>query len=110
MVDVTLENADEDDQETFFTVKEVHATISGFNYQLSKNKTWFATWFAKPLLRAFIQVRKEGQDTADEDSAIFRPRSRHKLLNIFVLPTSGCMVFNNVLSPQQTRSRALPTS
>jgi len=56
MVDVTLENADEDDQETFFTVKSVEATISGFDYQISNNSKWFATWFAKPFLRAFIQV------------------------------------------------------
>jgi len=58
MVDVTLENASEDDQETFFTVKDVQATISGFDYQLSKHEKWFATWFAKPILRAFIKVSK----------------------------------------------------
>jgi len=54
--DVTLENADEDDRETFFTVKKVDVHISGFDYTISKNSKWFATWFAKPLLRAFVQV------------------------------------------------------
>ena len=57
--DVTLDNADEDDQETFFTVRDVKATLSGFDYQLCKHSKWFATWFAKPLLRAFIQVSDE---------------------------------------------------
>ncbi|KAK4684203.1 hypothetical protein P7C73_g5994, partial [Tremellales sp. Uapishka_1] len=53
--DVTLENADEDDRETFFTVKDVTVQISGFDFSISKNSKWFATWFAKPILRAFVQ-------------------------------------------------------
>lgn len=52
--DVTLENADEDDRESFFVVKKVDVSISGFDYKISRNSKWFATWFAKPLLRAFI--------------------------------------------------------
>ncbi|KAL7420693.1 hypothetical protein Q5752_004644 [Cryptotrichosporon argae] len=53
--DVTLENADEDDRETFFTVKDVKVHISGFDFKISKNQRWFATWFFKPVLHAFIQ-------------------------------------------------------
>lgn len=53
--DVTLENADEDDQETFFTVKKVDVNLQDFDFSVSKNKQWFATWFAKPILRAFVK-------------------------------------------------------
>jgi hypothetical protein len=54
--DVTLEPADEEDNETFFTVKDVEVTLDNFDYVLSKNSHWFATWFAKPVLRAFVKV------------------------------------------------------
>jgi len=53
--DVTLENADEDDRESFFTVKGVDVSIEGFDYTLREHEKWFATWFAKPILRAFIK-------------------------------------------------------
>jgi hypothetical protein len=54
--DVTLENADEDDTETFFKVKKVDVKINDFDFTISKNYRWFATWFAQPFLRAFIKV------------------------------------------------------
>ena len=54
--DVTLENADEDDRETFFTVKDVKVQLDDFDFTISKNRQWFATWFAKPVLRAFVKV------------------------------------------------------
>jgi len=53
--DVTLENADEDDRETFFTVKSVSVSISDFDFNIRENNQWFATWFAKPVLKAFIK-------------------------------------------------------
>lgn len=53
--DVTLDTADEDDRESFFVVRDVTVHLSGFDYQLSKHKQWFATWFAKPIIRAFVQ-------------------------------------------------------
>jgi len=53
--DVTLENADEDDRETFFTVKGVSVSISDFDFTIRENNQWFATWFAKPVLKAFIK-------------------------------------------------------
>ncbi|ORY25632.1 hypothetical protein BCR39DRAFT_543419 [Naematelia encephala] len=53
--DVTLENADEEDQETFFTVKSVEVQMPDFDYSISKNSAWFATWFAKPIIRAFVK-------------------------------------------------------
>jgi hypothetical protein len=56
--DVTLEPADEDDSETFFTVHGVEVTLENFDYTLSKNSHWFATWFAKPVIRAFVKVRQ----------------------------------------------------
>jgi hypothetical protein len=31
-------------------------TLDNFDYVLSKNSHWFATWFAKPVLRAFVKV------------------------------------------------------
>lgn len=54
--DVTLENAEEDDRETFFKVNDVHVWLEGFDFQISKNQKWFATWFAKPVLKAFVKV------------------------------------------------------
>lgn len=54
--DVTLENADEGDRETFFTVKKVEVNLEDFDFQISRNRQWFATWFAKPVLRAFVKV------------------------------------------------------
>jgi hypothetical protein len=59
--DVTLEPADEEDNETFFTVKDVEVTLDNFDYVLSKNSHWFATWFAKPVLRAFVKVRRRSR-------------------------------------------------
>lgn len=56
--DVTLENAAEDDQETFFTVKNVEVTISDFDFQVRENDQWFATWFARPILKAFVKVSR----------------------------------------------------
>ncbi|WVF68948.1 hypothetical protein IAT40_003722 [Kwoniella sp. CBS 6097] len=53
--DVTLENANEEDQETFFTVKDVQVWISGFDFEISKNQKWLATWMAKPVLKAFVK-------------------------------------------------------
>ena len=54
--DVTLENASEDDRETFFTVKNVSVTLSGFDFKVRENDQWFASWFAQPILRAFVKV------------------------------------------------------
>ena len=53
--DVTLENADEDDRETFFTVKGVTVNISDFDFKVRENDQWLATWFAKPVLKAFVK-------------------------------------------------------
>ncbi len=54
--DVTLENATEDDRESFFVVKNVDVAIHGFDYQIRQNQKWFATWLAKPALRKFLLV------------------------------------------------------
>ncbi|WWD04803.1 hypothetical protein V865_002874 [Kwoniella europaea PYCC6329] len=53
--DVTLENADEDDQETFFVVKDVQVWISGFDFEIRKNNKWLAAWFARPVIKAFVK-------------------------------------------------------
>ncbi|KAJ9122286.1 hypothetical protein QFC22_001707 [Naganishia vaughanmartiniae] len=53
--DVTLENATEDDRETFFVVKNVDVNIAGFDYQIRQNQKWFATWLAKAPMRAFLR-------------------------------------------------------
>lgn len=53
--DVTLENAGEDDRESFFTVKGVKAAIAGFDYQIRNNDHYLATWFSKAPVRAILQ-------------------------------------------------------
>ncbi|WRT67840.1 uncharacterized protein IL334_004814 [Kwoniella shivajii] len=53
--DVTLENAAEEDQETFFVVKDVQVWISGFDFEIRKNNKWLAVWFAKPVIKAFVK-------------------------------------------------------
>ncbi|WWD18547.1 hypothetical protein CI109_103000 [Kwoniella shandongensis] len=53
--DVTLENAHEDNQETFFVVKDVQVWISGFDFQIREHQKWLATWFAKPVIKAFVK-------------------------------------------------------
>lgn len=62
--DVTLENANDEDRETFFTVKEVHTWITGFDFQLRESKASFAAWFARPVIRAFIRVSLPPSDRA----------------------------------------------
>lgn len=52
--DVTLENADEGDRETFFTVKNVDVSITGFDFQIRNNDHYIATWFAKAPVRAIL--------------------------------------------------------
>jgi hypothetical protein len=59
-LDVTLENADDSDNETFFVVKDVDVKIRDFDFNISKNYRWFATWFAGPFLKAFIKVSQIG--------------------------------------------------
>ncbi|KAK8858640.1 hypothetical protein IAR55_002869 [Kwoniella newhampshirensis] len=53
--DVTLENAHEDNQETFFVVKDVQVWITGFDFQIREHQKWLATWFAKPVIKAFVK-------------------------------------------------------
>ncbi|KAJ9113527.1 hypothetical protein QFC20_001878 [Naganishia adeliensis] len=53
--DVTLENATDDDRETFFVVKNVDVNITGFDYQIRQNQKWLATWLAKAPMRAFLR-------------------------------------------------------
>ncbi|WVR06390.1 hypothetical protein IAU60_003421 [Kwoniella sp. DSM 27419] len=53
--DVTLENATEEDRETFFTVKDVRVWISGFDFDISKNNKWLAVWMAKPVIKTFVK-------------------------------------------------------
>ncbi|WWC62487.1 uncharacterized protein I303_105083 [Kwoniella dejecticola CBS 10117] len=53
--DVTLENANEEDQETFFVVKDVQVWISGFDFEIRKNTKWLAAWFARPVIKAFVK-------------------------------------------------------
>lgn len=55
--DVTLENADEDnDRETFFKVKDVNVSLSDFDFQVRENDKWISTWFARPIIKAFVKV------------------------------------------------------
>ncbi|WWC88740.1 uncharacterized protein L201_003653 [Kwoniella dendrophila CBS 6074] len=53
--DVTLDNASEEDQETFFVVKDVQVWISGFDFEIRKNGKWLAAWFARPVIKAFVK-------------------------------------------------------
>ena len=53
--DVTLENAEDDDRETFFTVKNVDVSLSDFDFNVHDNDHWLATWFSRPILRAFVK-------------------------------------------------------
>ncbi|ORX33457.1 hypothetical protein BD324DRAFT_639861 [Kockovaella imperatae] len=53
--DVTLENAGEDDRETFFTVQNVSLSMSDFTFHVRDNEHWFASWFAQPILKAFVK-------------------------------------------------------
>lgn len=57
--DVTLDNADEDDQETFFKIQDVHVWMNDFDFQIRENNASFAAWFARPIVRAFVKVRSE---------------------------------------------------
>ncbi|RSH91097.1 hypothetical protein EHS25_010273 [Saitozyma podzolica] len=117
--DVTLEPADEEDNETFFTVKDVEVTLDNFDYVLSKNSHWFATWFAKPVLRAFV---KRNLTSALE--AQIGEYLRHADHRMFVLqqraiaatnarPTALNFVravFSDSVFPQKTFGDVKPTS
>ena len=54
--DVTLENASDEDRETFFTVANVSLSMSDFTFTVRNNEQWLASWFAQPILRAFVKV------------------------------------------------------
>lgn len=52
--DVTLENATEDNRESFFVVKDVQVDISDLQYHISKNTSWLL-YFSKPFVSSVIK-------------------------------------------------------
>lgn len=111
--DVTLENANEDDQETFFTVKGVAVSISDFDFKVRENDQWLATWFAKPVLKAFVKVSASQAISLAQPadfSATSRTLSKHRSPSTCESPISGLTAFNSESSLLRTRSLPRPTS
>ncbi|ORY76232.1 Proteophosphoglycan ppg4 [Leucosporidium creatinivorum] len=54
-VTITVENAEEEDRETFFKVKKVDVAIDGFNLSIHDSQHYIRNWFARPALRGYIE-------------------------------------------------------
>lgn len=54
---ITVENAEEEDRETFFKVQKVDVAIDGFALNIHDSQHYIRNWFARPALRGYIEKR-----------------------------------------------------
>jgi hypothetical protein len=52
---LTVENADEDDRETFFVLKKVDVKIDGFSIKVHDSKHPFTNWLARGAVRSYLE-------------------------------------------------------
>lgn len=80
--DVELENASEDDRESFFVVKSVKVDISDLDYSIRKNKSWllyFGQSTVGGLIRHTLKSSLEAQISTllrDADLELFALQNR----------------------------------
>lgn len=55
-VTITIENASEDDRETFFKVNKVEVAVEGFAIRIHDSQHPVRNWLAKPALRSYLET------------------------------------------------------
>lgn len=54
-VSITIENADEEDRESFFKVNKVEVAVEGFAIRIHDSQHPFRNWLARPALRSYLE-------------------------------------------------------
>ncbi|EST07580.1 Protein of unknown function DUF4449 [Kalmanozyma brasiliensis GHG001] len=87
---VKLENADEDDQESFYKVNRVSVDMSSFKVKVRKTKHWFLNFFLMPfvrpvLKRVFQQLLEEQIKSwlQNQDRSLWAAQQRAKVINSY---------------------------
>ncbi|SPO24790.1 uncharacterized protein UTRI_01774_B [Ustilago trichophora] len=87
---VKLENADEDDAETFYKVKRVSVDMSSFKVRVRRTKHWFLNFFimpfVRPVLRKVFQQLLEEQIKSwlqKQDRSLWAAQQRAKVINSY---------------------------
>jgi hypothetical protein len=80
--EVELENADEEDRESFFVVKKVHVDVSDLEYTVSRNRSWLLWMFqgtVGKLIKHSLKSSLEAQITTmlkDADLELYGLQNR----------------------------------
>lgn len=87
---VKLENADEDDAESFYKVKRVSVDMSSFKVKVRQTKHWFLNFFlmpfVRPMLRRVFQQLLEEQIKSwlqNQDRSLWAAQQRAKVINSY---------------------------
>jgi uncharacterized protein Yka (UPF0111/DUF47 family) len=87
---VKLENADEEDAESFYKVKRVSVDMSSFQVKVRHTKHWFLNFFLMPfvrpvLRRVFQQLLEEQIRTwlQNQDRSLWAAQQRAKVINSY---------------------------
>ncbi|CBQ71824.1 conserved hypothetical protein [Sporisorium reilianum SRZ2] len=87
---VKLENADDDDDESFYKVKRVSVDMSSFKVKVRQTKHWFLNFFLMPfvrpvLRRVFQQLLEEQIKTwlQNQDRSLWAAQQRAKVINSY---------------------------
>ncbi|SPO23096.1 uncharacterized protein UTRI_01774 [Ustilago trichophora] len=87
---VKLENADEDDAESFYKVKRVSVDMSSFKVKVRQTKHWFLNFFimpfVRPVLRKVFQQLLEEQIKSwlqNQDRSLWAAQQRAKVINSY---------------------------
>ncbi|SOV04371.1 uncharacterized protein UDID_02390 [Ustilago sp. UG-2017a] len=87
---VKLENADEQDSESFYKVKRVGVDMSSFKVKVRQTKHWFLNFFlmpfVRPVLRRVLQQLLEEQIKTwlqNQDRSLWAAQQRAKVINSY---------------------------
>lgn len=87
---VKLENADEDDAESYYKVKRVSVNMSSFKVKVRQTKHWFLNFFlmpfVRPVLRKVVQQLLEEQIKTwlqNQDRSLWAAQQRAKVINSY---------------------------
>ena len=56
-VTLTVENATEDDRQTFFVLKKVEVAVQGFTIRIHDSQHPVRNWLARPALRSYLEAQ-----------------------------------------------------
>lgn len=87
---VKLENADEEDKESFYKVKKVSVDMSSFKVKVRQTKHWFLNFFlmpfVRPVLRRVFQQLLEEQIKGwlqNQDRSLWAAQQRARVINSY---------------------------